>query len=103
VFDLAVVEPLGQVGRNAAGTAQSERPHTVGPDQQVRERVAAKGTVNLSDRVSRIDVTGKVVKKFVAAPHCRLWPRSGISRSWKLGGSDVLAMEVEEVIGLVVG
>ena len=42
------------------------------------------GTVNLSGRVSRIDVTGKVVKKFIADPHCRLRPRSGISRSWKL-------------------
>jgi len=42
------------------------------------------GAVNLSGRVSRIDVAGKVVKKFIANPHCRFRPRSGISRSWKL-------------------
>jgi hypothetical protein len=38
------------------------------------------GTVNLSGRVSRIDVAGKVVQKFIANPHCRFRPRSGISR-----------------------
>ena len=44
----------------------------------------ADGTVNLSGRVRRIDVAGEVVKKFIANPHCRFRPRSGISRSGKL-------------------
>jgi hypothetical protein len=43
-----------------------------------------KGTVNLSGRVSRIDVAAKVIKKFIANPHCRFRPRSGILGSWKL-------------------
>ena len=42
------------------------------------------GTVNLSGQVSRIDVAGKVVQKFIANPHCRFRPRSGISRCEKL-------------------
>ena len=45
---------------------------------------AQDGTVNLSGRVRRIDVAGEVVKKFIANPHCRFRPRSGISRSGKL-------------------
>jgi hypothetical protein len=67
---------------------------------------SARGTVNLSSWVSRMGCRRQAMGIGFIANHCnRFRPRSRIlgPGSSMLGGSDVIAAEVEKVIDLIVG